>query len=314
MRDNATKQRACRGAGEREQGARSRRAAVRVISSRMAPSEPGTELVAEFASGASAPSFEPARSIGEVVTRLDAIVDRAMRDRDRCGYFAAMYRAVTVAVQRGISAGRFEDGARMERLDVVFANRYLEALDAYRRGGTVTRSWRAAFDAASSRRVVILQHLLLGMNAHINLDLGIAAAEVSPGPGIAQLERDFMAINTLLAELEIDVEREICSLSPWIDRLAHIDPRVGRVVANFSMEKARACAWHTALRLASLSGAERSEAIASIDGDVALLGRLVRRPIGYLINFNLLLVRLREAWDPRKVIAVLAGMEPPARG
>ncbi len=280
----------------------------------MSPSERGTRPVAESAAPAIAPAFAPALTIGEVVARLDAIIDLAMRDRDRCGYFAAMYRAVTVAVERGIAAGRFEDGARMERLDVVFANRYLEALDAYRRGGVPTASWRAAFDAASSRRVVILQHLLLGMNAHINLDLGIAAAEVCPGPGIAQLEHDFMAINTLLAELETDVEREICSLSPWIDRLAHIDPRVGRVVANFSMEKARACAWRTALRLAPLSGAERSEAIRAIDDDVALLSRLIRRPIGYLINFNLILVRLREAWDPRKVIAVLAGMVPPARG
>lgn len=281
----------------------------------MSVSEGGTRPVAEPAlAPAFAPAFAPALTIGEVVSRLDAIIDRAMRDGDRCGYFAALYRVVTVALQQGIAARRFEDGARMERLDVVFANRYLEALDSYRRGGAPTRSWYAAFDAASSRRVVILQHLLLGMNAHINLDLGIAAAEVCPGPDIAQLEHDFMAINTLLAELETGVEREVCSLSPWIDRLAHIDPRVGRVVANFSMEKARDCAWRTALRLAPLSDAERSEAIRGIDAEVALLGGLVRRPVGYVINFNLILVRLRETWDVRKVIAVLAGMAPPARG
>ncbi|MEP7381650.1 MAG: DUF5995 family protein [Gemmatimonadota bacterium] len=274
----------------------------------MSLSNSDTPAIAPALTPASTPAFTPARTISEVVERLDDIIARAMRERDRLGYFAAMYRAVTVAVQGGIAAGRFEDGPRMERLDVVFANRYLEALDTFRRGGALTASWRAAFDAASSRRVVILQHLLLGMNAHINLDLGIAAAEVCPGPGIVHLERDFNAINSVLAELETDVEREVCSLSPWIDRLAHIDPRVGRVVANFSMEKARACSWLTALRLAAISGAERADAIRDVDADVALLSRLIERPVGYVINVNLLLVRLREAWDPRKVTAVLAGM------
>ena len=46
---------------------------------------------------------------------------------------------------------------------------------------------------------VILQHLLLGINAHINLDLGIAAVETSPGNQLAPLKNDFDMINKLLA-------------------------------------------------------------------------------------------------------------------
>jgi hypothetical protein len=43
--------------------------------------------------------------------------------------------------------------------------------------------------------------------------------------------------------------------------------------------------------------------------------RLVERPIGFLINANLILVRLREIWDARKVIAVLSGkMNQPYTG
>lgn len=251
--------------------------------------------------------FVPASSIDEVIARLDVIVERAIIERDRLGFFAVLYRTVTVAVKQGIAAGRFEDGTRMRRLDVVFANRYLEAFDANRNGGTPTASWRVAFAAGSSRRAVIMQHLLLGMNAHINLDLAIAASEVCPGAAIAGLERDFNEINTVLAELETDVEREVCSLSPWIDRLDHIDPRAGRVVANFSIDRARACSWQAAQRLAVLSGAARDNAIAGIDADVALLAHLIAHPIGVLINLNLLLVRLRETWNVRKVISVLSG-------
>ena len=254
-----------------------------------------------------APAFIPAQSIDDVIRRLDAIVDRAIIERDRLGFFAVLYRTVTIAVRDGIAAGRFDDGPRMERLDVAFANRYLRAFHDYKNGARPTRCWHVAFAASSRSRVVILQHLLLGINAHINLDLGIAAAEVCPGDGIARLERDFNAINEVLSTLETGVEREVCSLSPWIDRLDHIDPRVGRVVANFSINKARECAWANAQRLAQLSGDELASAIDDIDAKVTLLATLVERPIGILINLNLILVRLRETWDVRKIISVLSG-------
>ncbi|MGH7619520.1 MAG: DUF5995 family protein [Gemmatimonadaceae bacterium] len=251
--------------------------------------------------------FVPATSIDEVIARLDAIVDRATIERDRLGFFAVLYRTVTAAVKKGIAEGRFEDGPRMERLDVVFANRYLEAFDAHRAGGIPTQAWRVAFAAGTSRRAVIMQHLLLGMNAHINLDLAIAASQVCPGAAITGLERDFNEINTVLATLETGVEREVCTLSPWIDRLDHIDPKAGRVVANFSIDRARACSWEAAQRLAQLSGDARSEAIAAMDGNIALLAHLIARPVGVAINLNLILVRVRETWDARKVISVLSG-------
>jgi hypothetical protein len=252
-------------------------------------------------------AFQPAQSIDEVIARLDAIVERAMVERDRLGFFAVLYRTVTAAVKEGIAAGRFDDGPRMERLDVVFANRYLAAFHAHRTGGTPTQSWRVAFRAGATRRAVIMQHLLLGMNAHINLDLAIAAAEVCPGRAIAELERDFNEINTVLATLETGVEGEVCSLSPWINRLDHIDPKAGRVVANFSIDRARACSWAVAQRLAYLDGDARALAIAAIDADVAALGHLIDRPIGIGINFNLFLVRLREVRDARKIMQTLGG-------
>jgi hypothetical protein len=251
--------------------------------------------------------FVPAASIDEVIARLDDIVDRAYAERDRLGYFAVLYRTVTSAVRNGIATGRFQDGDRMARLDVVFANRYLEAFHLHQCGGEPTDSWRVAFAAGSSRRVVIMQHLLLGMNAHINLDLAIAAAHVCPGDAIVALEHDFNEINAVLAQLETAVEREVCDLSPWIDRLDHVDPAAGRVVANFSIDRARTCSWTSANRLARLTDEARQRAIADADAEVTLLAHLIARPIGLLINVNLILVRLRETWNARKVMSVLSG-------
>ena len=75
-----------------------------------------------------------ATSIDEVIAQLGDLIDRSLRERSRLGFFAALYRKVTVKVKEGIAAGRFDDGRRMERLDVTFANRYLEAVARLRTG------------------------------------------------------------------------------------------------------------------------------------------------------------------------------------
>src|SRR5688572_30447251 len=124
-------------------------------------------------------SFRPAETIDEVLTHLDVIVAQASQERGRAGYFAALYRGVTARVRDGINRGDFEDGERMARLDVAFANRYLEALHRFRAGEPTSKCWQIAFTSAARWRPIVLQHLLLGMNAHINLDLGVSAAAVS---------------------------------------------------------------------------------------------------------------------------------------
>ena len=74
------------------------------------------------------------QTIDEVLMELDKIILRARNERDRLGFFATLYRNVTRNVKQGIAAGLFEDGPRMEKLEVTFANRYLAALGTFRRG------------------------------------------------------------------------------------------------------------------------------------------------------------------------------------
>lgn len=128
--------------------------------------------------------FTPATTINEVITALNHIITTSRQTRSRLGYFAILYLKVTEAVQTGIANNQFQDGPRMERLDVTFANRYLHAYYQWQNRQQPTRSWQLAFEAAEKRTVLILEHLLLGMSAHINLDLGIAAAQTA-GAGTA---------------------------------------------------------------------------------------------------------------------------------
>lgn len=244
--------------------------------------------------------------IDRVLRDLDREVARTWEEKSRLGYFAALYRRVTQKVKEGIlTPGVFEDPERMDRLDFAFASRYLDALAAFRRGERPTRSWQVAFDAARSRRPIILQQLVLGINAHINLDLGIAAARTSPGGAIGSLQGDFNRINEILAALVTLVERQVGELSPWFRFFARIAGEDGVRAVEFSMSVARAEAWRFAVALAPLGEPAQEPAIARRDGDVARLARRVLHP-GPLLDLVLLPVRMREVHDVRRVIDVLS--------
>lgn len=198
------------------------------------------------------------RTIDDVISRLTTIVDDAKTDGSRLGYFPALYRKVTIEVRDGIANGVFDDGPRMERLDVLFASRYLDAFDAYREGDALTRSWQCAFDVTDQWWPIVLQHLLLGINAHINLDLGIAAARVAPGPQLPALHGDFNRINGILASLVGEVQDELARIWTTLRLLNRYLGDVDTAVINFSMERARDHAWSVAQHLAPLSDEDQA--------------------------------------------------------
>lgn len=246
----------------------------------------------------------PPTTIDEVVATLDRIIADGRATDSRNTYFAALYRGVTVEVARWIAEGRFDDGARMARLDVAFANRYLDACAARADGRAMTGAWRMAFDAAESWWPVVLQHLLLGMNAHINLDLGIAAARTAPGAAIDTLQGDFVRINQVLAALVDDTRARLTTIWPrlrWVERWEGRD----EAIINFSMTKARDCAWDVARRLAPLEPAAQEAEIARLDREIAALGRRVWKPGFGPLRWALVWVRLGEPRSVDRIIDAL---------
>lgn len=217
-------------------------------------------------------------SIDEVIAQLDQIIIQSKAEHNRLGYFALLYREVTVAVKEGIKDGFFEDGKRMEQLDVIFANRYLSAYHQYQTGSTTTQSWKVAFEATQREDFLILQHLLLGMNAHINLDLGIAAATIAPGEKIIALEEDFYRINEILFSMIDTMQDRLSRISP---AFGLIDTLVGvqdEKLASFSLGKARDHAWNLANLLAPIPVDQWSMAINTADHSTAVLANLIISP------------------------------------
>lgn len=244
--------------------------------------------------------------VDEIAADMRAIVD-ASRERDSAtGYFAAMYLGVTGVVRQGLQDGTFATPDRLAELTCVFARRYVDAWHAHDTGGEPTGAWAVAFAAAGQWRPTVLQHLLLGMNAHINLDLGIASAQVAPGDAITALRGDFDQINHVLAGLVVTVQHELDRVSPFYRFVDDVGGPVDRAVVNFSIARARASAWDLACELAVADPDAAAARIAGRDHGVAQLGRDVLAP-GVVPSTGLLAVRLTETRSPATIIDVLSG-------
>ncbi|UYQ91386.1 DUF5995 family protein [Chitinophaga horti] len=248
--------------------------------------------------------MKPATTIDEVILQLEALIEDCMRRKDRLGYFAALYHKVTVRVKEGILNNEFEDGARMERLDVFFANRYLEAVHQQRAKQKASGPWEVSFVAARKWRVVILQQLLLGMNAHINYDLGIASVDCSGTNDIQGLHKDFLAINNIIGSLTYDVTNRISRLSPFLSLMGLHAANGQSVLIQFSIGNARDGAWSFAEELYGKQGATRAACMAARDQSISKLATALKSPKG-LIRFTTFVIWLFERKNPRKVIEAL---------
>ncbi len=232
-------------------------------------------------------------TLDQVLARLDQIIASAKAENAAFGYFAALYRAMTVEVKMGSAGSQFDDPARMERLDVAFAKRYFSAFDLWRAGGVPPKSWLAAFEASENSKVIVLQHLMLGVHAHINFDLGAAAAEIAPGAAIFEMENDFNRINQIIGQLTDRVQEGLTQIWPPLAVFDAVLKTRDEGFINFSTKVARDTAWQAATALAFLDGEERQVFLENLDSSVAFFAGKILRP-GLLIGAVLPTIRRLE--------------------
>ena len=245
--------------------------------------------------------------IDDVLRVLDAVIAEGVEGGHRWAVFAALYKRMTLAVKRAIERGEFDDGPRMSWFDAVFARRYFAPLTAYLRGEPIPRSWQVAFDATDQGDRTALQLLLLGVNAHINLDLGFSVIEagIEPGP----FHADFDRINAILAA-ELDrVQAALDDVSPW---LACIDRFMGRAderLGVFMLVRARDQAWNVATKATGQTPSEREVYEAEVDGDAARLGERIADP-GLVLGLLVGLIRWRESWTVAELVQRFEQIRP----
>jgi len=238
-------------------------------------------------------------TIDGVINRLEDIIDESIRTGSRLGYFAALYKRMTMAVHEAVTAGRFQDAARMEALDVAFANRYLITREQYFAGELHGQSWLQAYEAATTDKYTLLQHLLIGINPHIMIDLGVAAARTCPGAALAPLQQDFNMINTVITGLFPVVNAELDELSPVERAIDHWCGFIKDKAINGAIDEGRKSSWSFASSLAYADLPTQAVLIGARDRHARLLGDcLLHDPLATL-------VRKRESADVRHNIQIL---------
>ncbi|MFC8669079.1 DUF5995 family protein [Streptomyces sp. NPDC057199] len=222
-----------------------------------------------------------AHGVDAVVHRMRAL-GTAWPERDGVAVFNRVYLAVTEEVDRRLETGHFIDTRAAITLDVRFAERYLDAVEAVADERRPPACWRPLFQLRRHPGVRPLQFALAGINAHIGHDLALAVVDTCRTLGCepAELEDEFDRVGDVLVSLEERIRED---LMPGPDLLQIADP-LTHLLGAWSLDRARDAAWSAAravwaLReLPDLAG----EFVERLDTGVGLVGRCLLTPLGTL--------------------------------
>ncbi|WP_410765680.1 DUF5995 family protein [Haloferax sp. DFSO60] len=197
----------------------------------------------------------PFLDVADVHDRLSAL-EALLYDRgDRRAAFLTIYARVTSEVKDGIETGSFHDSAWVTDYLVTFADHYRRAFDAFERGDTtvVPDPWQLSFETALAGDSLVLQDVLLGVNAHVNYDLALALHEVGIDPNRTQKYEDHRAINHVLQRL-VDEEQDLIA-ERYAAGVAVLDDSLGRLdeaLSFFTLREGRRNAWRGAVALTDI--------------------------------------------------------------
>lgn len=216
-------------------------------------------------------------TVAEVVERMQAI-DALLAPDDGVKWFNRLYLMVTQQVDLQPPGGSWQSPLWLERLDVIFAGLYFNALRDFLAGGTIPSAWNALFEARYRDCVDRIQFALAGMNAHINHDLALALlatdADLGVTPALGSPEHaDYESINALLNTVMPSALEMLATDTLGV--LAQDTGKIGRLLAFWNICKARDVAWDFADHLRGLPGVSRDAALCAQDAMTGALGRAI---------------------------------------
>lgn len=245
-----------------------------------------------------------ATTIINVIEELDAIINESITTNSRMGLFAYIYRRTTAEIAAEIALGNFNDNPGLEVLDVEFANLYLDAYKAHKSRQPVSASWAFVFNQVEEP-LTIVQHIMLGMNVHINLDLAVATATTMSGREILDIESDFNKVNGILLQITNEMQERLSRVSPLMFLLDLVGKNTDEKIIDFSMRKARQQSWNSANLLWSLDQNQSRQAILGIDQLVLKLNECIKSPKTRTVRFFLRLIQKFETKEVGNIISKL---------
>ena len=217
-----------------------------------------------------------------VLTRMTTLVDQWEAAHDRRAIFLGCYRLMTCNMLDAIDAGRFQDDVWVANLLQRFADYYFDALTCHdRRHPDTPAVWQLAFDATRDEDVTTLQHLLLGVNAHINFDLVFTLVDqLAPewaNLSVDQREQrraDHELVNRIIGETVDAVQDQVIDRhSPWYDFVDKLLGPVDEWLTSRLISRWREEVWENAVcYLEAATPAERAALRQRIEQQALRLG------------------------------------------
>ena len=223
-------------------------------------------------------------TVADAITRLEAIQayvvahsPRGANDGVAC--FNYLYLQVTRDVLDKITTGFFADPDFLTRLDLVFVNRYLDALRADAADpSSAPSSWKALLEARSDTSIAPMQFAVAGVNAHVNFDLPCTVVTTCQQddrpPDTGDQRADYDKVNQIFAEHMADLRQHFEGrLERWLDQ--HLFVAVADHLGDWSVVAARDTAWANAKVLWSLrlNHLDEDDFVCSLDRLTGLAGR-----------------------------------------
>jgi hypothetical protein len=238
-------------------------------------------------------------SADECISGRSTCVHRTLRTMNqqfsaaaaRCEHdavFSLAYLRTTEEFKRAVETpGFFEDFRYLNHEDAVFAELYFDARTDWDAGrkSAVPGAWALAFDAADRKAVSGMGNLLLGMNAHVQLDLPKTLAAiglVKPDGGSRKADHD--KVNVFLNRIAQPIITEIAQRFDPSVSYANLPGPFDEYTFFQLLVAWRETAWRNAERLVAASGSAARLAVAKSIGDYAASqAALIRSATRYLL-------------------------------
>lgn len=166
---------------------------------------------------------------------MHALLDGWEKADDRRCIFLGCYFQMTGNMLKAIQASTFHDNLWVNGLLEHFAEYYFNALQAFEQQPEQAPAvWQVAFETTRNPQAHVLQHLMLGINAHINYDLVFALedmlraewANLSPDQRMQRYE-DHCRVNQVIADTLDAVQDSV--VERYAPKMDLIDDGLGRV-------------------------------------------------------------------------------------
>lgn len=192
----------------------------------------------------------------EAYNQLVCLEENLIAKQDRRAIFLSVYALTTFKIAEQVDAGYFNDTPWIEEYQLEFANQYRRAFYDYEAGNyfDVPKVWRVAFDASKSGKTLIVQDILLGMNAHIDFDLAYTLRDVDIKNNRSAKYEDHNLVNNVLSGIVGDITAALTSI--YGSNYAAIDLALGDIddkLIGTGMIMAREQAWNNAVKLTDYS-------------------------------------------------------------